>query len=121
MYGGHAFGPAILPRGFEAGTNGQVSWLEAEKLTLPGVYMPVGTALSQPDLLSPNARMKTEPLTVAGPRRIYTGFLLRDPFVLISYASTLAAHATSAQVRTLSHMMSQMMPREMLSTFPYIA
>lgn len=75
-----AFGPAILPRGIEAGTNGQVSWLEADRLSLPSAGAPVGTSLSLSDSCVRECTQR--PLTVAGPRRIYTGFLLRDPFVL---------------------------------------
>ncbi len=45
---GVAFGPAILPRGFEAGTNGQVSWLETGWLFLPSAEAPVDVSLSKP-------------------------------------------------------------------------
>lgn len=37
------------------------------------------------------------PLTVAGPRRIYTGFLLRGPFVNINCPHTLAEDSAGAQ------------------------
>lgn len=41
----NADGPAVLPRGIEAGTNGPVSWLEAVDFSLPGANAPVGPAM----------------------------------------------------------------------------
>ena len=50
--------------------NGPVSWLEAGWLSLPSAEAPVGTA--RVNLF--RRRQSPKPLTVAGPRRIHTGF-----------------------------------------------
>jgi hypothetical protein len=94
-----AFGPAILPRGFVAGTNGQVSWLETSWLFLPSAEAPVDVALSKPLFICAayTCNRQTKSLTVAGPRRIFTGFLLRGPFVVISCRPTLAPFSNIAQ------------------------
>lgn len=55
----------------EAGV-GQVSWLEAALLAFPGVVTPSGMESKRSETL-------LGPLTVAGPRRIHTGFRVDPP------------------------------------------
>ena len=63
--------PPTLPRGLHGGTNGEVSWLR-DSTRLPG--FPVAFLSGEPGLKG------QVPVTVAGPRRICTGFR-KSPFV----------------------------------------
>ena len=63
--------PPTLPRGLHGGTNGEVSWLR-DSTRLPG--FPVALLSGEP------GREGQVPVTVAGPRRICTGFRV-SPFV----------------------------------------
>ena len=55
------------PLGTWRGGVGQVSWLEAASLAFPGARAPSG-------MESARSEGSLGPLTVAGPRRIHTGF-----------------------------------------------
>ena len=63
-----------------AGTNGPVSWLEANRLSLPSAETPVGVYEVDRVQRLAIVRAPQEPLTVAGPRRIHTGFHILGPF-----------------------------------------
>jgi hypothetical protein len=59
----------LSPRGNDGRGVGQVSWLEAAVLAFPGIEAPSGSH-------EHGFRGFLGPLTVAGPRRTFTGFLL---------------------------------------------
>src|SRR3569833_754649 len=63
--------PRALPRGLHAGMNGPVSWLETPSPSFPTLarQWTAGVAV--------RVEARRESLTVAGPRRIHTGFQLQ--------------------------------------------
>ena len=95
----HCVHPAPLPRGvLNAGVNGTGLLARGNRTPLPsanasGVIEPVCSA-ERNDVTS---RTTTEPLTVAGPRRIHTGFRLHGPFTHFDCETTLARRVPISQ------------------------